>query len=326
MWTIVIGGVAVFIVGTLLLTFKFRSQARLADKMSGETMEPEEHPSEQVVFVPSQCEAEVNELIDKFTGIESNLDLSELKALIDESTHSDKVTKAIQALKLHMVLPEQQHMHELSVEQYVVEIESVMREYVSVIMSASQQGHDAVHKTEQLLKQIDSIFSLVDGLRHIADQTGLLALNAAIEAAKTGDVGRSYSYMAKEVQRLSAQSENFGGDIKAEMQKAKSSVETTTALVDQMVISDLQIALETRSSVDQLIGQLQGLAVTEIYGFKTVDVYNKIFMELHKIVVVVLMKIDLIQRLGLVDQQFQQKLAHLNTQLKSLYLTKVLKK
>ena len=289
-------------------------------------MDLDENSVAQVVFEPTQCREEVGELIEKFIGVESNLDLSELKKLIDANSNGDHMNQAVLELKAHLVLPASETLTQMSVEEYVVSIEGAMREYVAVIVTASQQGHDAVNKTEKLLKQIDSIFSLVDGLRHIADQTGLLALNAAIEAARTGNVGRSYSYMAKEVQRLSVQSENFGGDIKKEMQKAKSSVEGTTALVDQMIVSDLHIALETRSSVDQLIGQLQGLSVLEMMLDQKSDTYGKIISEMHKIVVVVLMKVDLIERLGLVDQKFEGKLQSLNTRLKSLYLAKVVKK
>lgn len=278
-----------------------------------------------VVFLPSQCQSEVGLLIEKFTGLESNLDLTELKSLIVKNSGPDRIGDAVRELRESMVLPEPELLRSLSIEQYVVEIESVMRDYSHVIINASQQGHDAVGKTEELLKQIDSIFTLVDGLRHIADQTGLLALNAAIEAARTGDVGRSYSYMAKEVQRLSAQSDNFGGDIKTEMLKAKSSVQATTAMVDQIVVSDLHIALETRSGIDQLIGQLQGLAVMESLGFCKNEVYSKIIGEMHKIVVAVLMKVDLIQRLGLVEGPFREKLFQLQSSLKKLYLSKVVK-
>lgn len=295
-------------------------------KVFGDEMISDDQPANQIVFMPSQCEAEVNELVEKFTGVESNLDLSELKTLIDSQSSDDRMTTAIEDLKLQMVISEQQPLRELSVEEYVVEIEGAMRDYVQVIITASQQGHDAVNKTEKVLEQIDSIFGLVDGLRHVADQTGLLALNAAIEAARIGTVGRTYSYMAKEVQRLSIQSDTFGGDIKREMQKAKTSVETTTAMVEHIVVSDLQIALETRSGIDQLIGQLQGLAVLDTLGFSKTEVYGKIISEMHKIVVVVFMKIDLIQRLGLVDSHFKSRLQLLADKLQALYLSKVIKK
>lgn len=302
--------------------YQRRKNSILEDRL---TMDLDETTAKQVLFLPTQCQEEVEGLIEKFTSMESNLDLNELKSLVDNNANADRLSNAIKGLKQHIVLPEVQELRELSVEAYVVEIEGTMRDYVKVIVNASQQGHDAVSKTEELLKQIDSIFSLVDGLRHIADQTGLLALNAAIEAAKSGNVGRTYSYMAKEVQRLSAQSENFGGDIKTEMQKAKNSVQATSAMVDQMVVSDLHIALETRSGVDQLIGQLQGLALLESAGIVNTEAYGKIIGEMHKIVVVVLMKVDLIQRLGLVDKQFLEHLNNLNERLVSLYQTKVVK-
>lgn len=280
---------------------------------------------DQVVFMPTDCQEEVSALVQKFTSLESNINLSELNTLLNNHARGTQLSGVMTELKRQLEINDHVELRELSVEAYVVEMEGAMRDYVQVIVSASQPGHDIINKTEALLKQIDSIFVLVDGLRHIADQTGLLALNAAIEAAKSGDLGRSYAYMASEVKRLSAQSDHFGGDIRQEMEKAKSSVQASSNLVDQMVISDLHIALETRAGIDQLIGQLQSLSVVETLGFSSSRLYGRVIAEMHKILVVVLMKIELISRLGLVEGQLQLNLKDLNQRLLLLYRTKVVK-
>jgi len=279
-----------------------------------------------VVFQPAHCAAEVDALIEKFIGLRSEFGPTDLTQFIESNDAQRALDQAMDAMQQSMLPQANADLEQRSVEEYVVQLETAMRCYVELLINASQQGGDAVSRTHEMLQQIDSIFALVDGLRHIADQTGLLALNAAIEAARTGQVGRSYSFMAGEVQRLSAQSDSFGGDIRKEMGKARKSVQATKTLVGSMVVSDLNVALETRSGVDQLIGQLQSLSVLELNGLDFTEIYSKVIQEMHKIVVVVLMKLELIQRLGLVDERLMPSLVDLIAQLRSLYTSQVIKK
>ncbi|MCF5470914.1 HAMP domain-containing protein [Pseudomonas syringae] len=100
---------------------------------------------------------------------------------------------------------------------------------ISSIKELTENVLDSSHQAEGLAERTQSISSILDVIRAIANQTNLLALNAAIEAARAGEAGRGFAVVADEVRSLAQRTSASTAEIEGLISGVQPSTQQTAS-------------------------------------------------------------------------------------------------
>jgi len=108
----------------------------------------------------------------------------------------------------------------------------VVRETVGAINSLAAEINLASDVIQRLEEDSQSIGTVLDVIRGIAEQTNLLALNAAIEAARAGEQGRGFAVVADEVRTLASRTQKSTEEINEMIGKLQANAHAAVTAID----------------------------------------------------------------------------------------------
>lgn len=125
-----------------------------------------------------------------------------------------------------------------------------------------QNSQRVAENIRTLSSHTQDIFRILEGIREVADKSDLLALNAALEGTKAGEVGRGFSLVASQMQRLAENTarsvrdiQELTHDIRQATTETQLSMEEATKLASATTEAAHKINLITqqqRSGVEQV--------------------------------------------------------------------------
>ncbi len=139
-----------------------------------------------------------------------------------------------------------------------------MEAHVNKVHAIASNIQRAANHVEQLSELSNTIGSVLDVIRGVAEQTNLLALNAAIEAARAGEQGRGFAVVADEVRTLASRT----GQSTTEIQEMIERLQTSTHdAAKEMIFSrdEAKKGVEDVTHVGHLLKNLS-LAVEKIHS------------------------------------------------------------
>lgn len=142
--------------------------------------------------------------------------ITEMGATIDEIAKTTELA-ALKAGKTH----DNAQLGQTEVEQTILKIRQL-----------SEQINTSASVVDELERDSETIGSVLDVIRGIAEQTNLLALNAAIEAARAGEQGRGFAVVADEVRSLAMRTQTSTQEIANIIQTLQSRTRSIVQLMD----------------------------------------------------------------------------------------------
>ncbi len=147
----------------------------------------------------------------------------------------------------------------INIHEFTMETGAFLTQFTDLLATVSQQSLQTVDRIDDMVQELDGVFSLIDSINGIADESFILAVNASIEAARTKDAsqtGHSFSVIASNIRELSKKTRRFNDQIGTQIGKARTTVNEVRAIIADMASRDLNVGLSGKQRIERMMADL----------------------------------------------------------------------
>lgn len=129
---------------------------------------------------------------------------------------------------------------------------TIMQDTQQQIMALADDLRSSQTVIQGLRTETESIGSVLDVIRGIAEQTNLLALNAAIEAARAGEQGRGFAVVADEVRTLASRTQESTEEINNMISRLQEQSAQAVTAMEQSADSSVTTSEMSQQAADTI--------------------------------------------------------------------------
>jgi len=111
--------------------------------------------------------------------------------------------------------------------------EAAIEQSVSGLIEIRSQVESVSQRIKELAGSTRQIRTITDSVKDLADQSNMLALNAAIEAVRSGEHGKGFSVVAREVRSLADQSVQSTNRVREILEDIAEAISVTVSISEQ---------------------------------------------------------------------------------------------